>query len=61
MTQIYQHKRMLEVNLMLPPSRSGYHKEWDGSLISPHLTTFVESIIMNVGGPYVESAVLVEA
>jgi hypothetical protein len=45
---------MLEINLILPSSRLGYRKVRDGSTISPHLTTFAESIIMNVGGPSVE-------
>jgi hypothetical protein len=52
---------MYEVNLILPSNRLGYREARDGSFISPHLTTFVESIIMNVGGPSVESAVLDEA
>ena len=47
--------------LVLPHDRSGYREERDGSDISHHLNTFVESITMNVGGPYVESAVLDEA
>jgi hypothetical protein len=47
--------------LVLPLSRSGYREERDGSKISHHLNTFTESIAMNVGGPYVESAVLDEA
>jgi len=50
-------QRLLE----LPSGRSGYREERDGSKISHHLNTFVESIAMNVGGPYVESAVLDEA
>ena len=44
---------MLEVTY-LPSSRSGYHEEWDGSMISHHLNTLAESIAMNVGGPYAE-------
>jgi hypothetical protein len=47
--------------LVLPPDRSGYREERDWSMISHHLNTFVKSIAMNVGGPYVESAVLDEA
>jgi hypothetical protein len=50
-------QRLLE----LPSDQSGYREERDGSWVSHHLTTFVESIAMNVGGPYVESAVLNEA
>ena len=40
--------------LSVPCSRSGYCEEQDWSKISHHLQTFVESIIMNVGGPYAE-------
>lgn len=36
--------------LELPSDRSGYREERDGSVISHHLNTSVESIIMNVGG-----------
>ena len=47
-------QRMSGVNWVLPPDRSGYREERDGSGISHHLNTFAESIIMNVGGPSVE-------
>ena len=36
--------------LVLPPDRSGYREERDGSVISHHLRYVVESITMNVGG-----------
>jgi hypothetical protein len=35
----------------LPSVWSGYREEWDWSLISRHLHTSVEYIIVNVGGP----------
>jgi hypothetical protein len=40
--------------LVLPPDRSGYREERDGSPISHHLQASAESITMNVGGPYAE-------
>jgi hypothetical protein len=43
-------------SLVLPPVRSGFREERLGSVISHHLTTFVESIAMNVGGPCVEGS-----
>jgi hypothetical protein len=54
---IFPAQRMLEVNLILPSSRSGYREERDGSGISRHLQVPAESIIMNVGGPYVEGSI----
>jgi hypothetical protein len=47
--ELSQPKRLLGVTC-LPPDRSGFREERLGSVISHHLTTFVESTIMNVGG-----------
>src|ERR671924_2303671 len=45
----------------LPSDRSGYREERDGLRKNRHLHDLVESITMNVGGPYVEGAVPDEA
>jgi hypothetical protein len=40
----------------LPSNRSGFREERLGSVISHHLNTSVEYIVVNVGGPYVEGS-----
>jgi hypothetical protein len=45
-----QARKDVRGQLVLPSDRSGYREERDWSRISHHLTTFVESITMNVGG-----------
>jgi hypothetical protein len=45
----------------LPQLQSGFRKERLGSVVSYHLRNVTESTSVNVGGPYVESAVLDEA
>jgi len=46
----YSSSKGVRGQLDLPPGRSGYREERDGSWISHHLHTFAESIAMNVGG-----------
>ena len=41
----------------LPSDQSGFRKERLGLIISRHLNTLAEYIIVNVGGPYMEGAV----
>jgi hypothetical protein len=40
----------------LPGDRSGFREERLGSIISRHLNTSVECIVVNVGGPCVEGS-----
>jgi hypothetical protein len=50
-------QRMSEVNLTLPPDRSGYREERDGLCENRHLNDLVEFISVNVGGSDMDAKV----